>query len=125
MLYLKTDVLILADAFQNFRAVMIDVLGLDPANYITLASYAFDVAKKVTKVKLELFHEGQEDMHEFVQRWMRGENSMVPRRIAKANFPGMKGYDKKWVNKWLSMYLDANNLYRWAMIQYLPTGGFR
>ncbi|CAB4411782.1 unnamed protein product [Rhizophagus irregularis] len=119
------DVLILADAFQNFRAVMIDVLGLDPANYITLASYAFDVAKKVTKVKLELFHEGQEDMHEFVQRWMRGENSMAPRRIAKANFPGMKGYDKKWVNKWLSMYLDANNLYRWAMIQYLPTGGFR
>ena len=23
------------------------------------------------------------------------------------------------------MYLDANNLYRWAMTQYLPTGGFR
>ncbi|CAB4378315.1 unnamed protein product [Rhizophagus irregularis] len=109
------------DAFQNFRAVMIDALGLDPANYITLSSYAFDVAKKVTKVKLELFHEGQEDMHEFVQR---GGNSMAPRRIAKANFPGIKGYDKKRVNKWL-MYLDANNLYGWAMIQYLPTGGFR
>ncbi|PKC53970.1 hypothetical protein RhiirA1_478215 [Rhizophagus irregularis] len=35
MLYLKTDVLILADAFQNFRTVMIDAFGLDPANYIT------------------------------------------------------------------------------------------
>ncbi|CAG8685912.1 15687_t:CDS:2, partial [Rhizophagus irregularis] len=91
MLYLKTDVLILADAFQNFRAVMIDAFELNPANYITLPSYAFDVAKKVTKVKLELFHEGQEDMHEFVQRIMRGGNSMAPRRIAKANFPGMKG----------------------------------
>jgi hypothetical protein len=63
-------------------------------------------------------------MHKFVQRWMRGGNSMAPRRIAKANFPGMKAYDKKQVNKWL-MYLDANNLYGWAMIQYLPTGGFR
>ncbi|PKK58047.1 hypothetical protein RhiirC2_796946 [Rhizophagus irregularis] len=123
MLYLKMDVLILADAFQNFRMVMIDAFGLDPANYITLPSYAFDAAKKVTKVRLELFHEGQEDMHEFVHRMMRGENSMAPRRIAKANFPGMKGYDKKRLNKWL-MYLDANNLYRWAMIQHLPTGGF-
>lgn len=57
---------------------MIDTFGLDPVNYITLPSYAFDVAKKITKVKLELFHEGQEDMHEFVQRWMRGGNSMAP-----------------------------------------------
>ena len=24
----------------------------------------------------------------------------------------------------LIMYLDANNLYRWAMSQYLPYGGF-
>lgn len=23
------------------------------------------------------------------------------------------------------MYLDANNLYKWAMSQYLPTGGFK
>ncbi|RGB38846.1 hypothetical protein C1646_755162 [Rhizophagus diaphanus] len=123
MLYLKTDVLILADAFQNFRTVMIDAFRLDPANYITLPSYAFDAAKKITKVELELFHEGQEDMHEFVHRMMRGGNSMAPRRIAKANFPGMKGYNKKQVNKWL-LYLDANNLYAWAMIQYLPTGSF-
>ena len=123
-LYLKIDVLILADSFQYFRMSMKKVCGLDPANYITLPSYAFDVAKKMTKVKLELFHEGQEDMHEFVQRWMRGGNSMAPRRIARANFPGMKGYDKRKANKWI-LYLDANNLYGWAMSQYLPTGGFR
>lgn len=35
----------------------------------------------------------------------------------------MKGYDKKRANKWL-LHLDANNLYGWAMIQYLPTGSF-
>ncbi|CAB5199871.1 unnamed protein product [Rhizophagus irregularis] len=63
-------------------------------------------------------------MHEFVHRMMRGGNSMAPRRIEKANFPGMKGYDKKRLNK-LLMYLNANNLYGWAMIQHLPTGGFR
>ncbi|GES77028.1 uncharacterized protein LOC109619143 [Rhizophagus clarus] len=63
-------------------------------------------------------------MHEFVQRWMRSGNSMAPQRLAKANFPGMKGYNKHKANKWL-LYLDANNLYGWAMSQYLPTGGFR
>ena len=49
---------------------------------------------------------------------------MAVRRVAKANFPGMKNYDMKKVIKWI-MYLDANNLYGWAMLQYLPTGGFR
>jgi len=74
---------------------MKEVSGLDPLNYITLPSFAFDMALKVTKVKLDLFHKGQEDMHEFVQRWLRGGNSMAPRHIAKANFPGMKGYNKR------------------------------
>ncbi|GBB93363.1 hypothetical protein RclHR1_21560006 [Rhizophagus clarus] len=84
------------NAFQNFRTVMIDVFELDPANYITLPLYAFDVMKKVTKVKLELFHKGQGDMHEFVhQRMMRSGNSMASCQIAKTNFSGMKGYDKK------------------------------
>ncbi|CAG8598353.1 4758_t:CDS:2 [Funneliformis mosseae] len=76
-----------------------EVFRLDPLNYITLPSFAFDMAKKMTKVKLELFHK------------------------AKANFLRMKGYNKHKTNKWL-LYLDANNLYEWAISQYLPTGGF-
>ncbi|CAG8695857.1 56_t:CDS:2 [Funneliformis mosseae] len=63
-------------------------------------------------------------MHEFVQCWMRSGNFMALRRIERANFPGMKGYNKQKANKWL-LYLDANNLYRWAMSQYLLTGGFQ
>ena len=35
----------------------------------------------------------------------------------------MKVYDEKAPSKYI-MYLDANNLYGWAMSQYLPTGGF-
>ncbi|CAI2195307.1 19663_t:CDS:2, partial [Funneliformis geosporum] len=51
-------------------------------------------------------------------------NSMASRRLAKANFSRMKGYNKHKANKWL-LYLDTNNLYGWAMSQYLLTGGFR
>ena len=36
----------------------------------------------------------------------------------------MKEYDEKAPSKYI-MYLDANNLYGWAMSQYLPTGNFK
>ena len=36
----------------------------------------------------------------------------------------MKEYDEKVLSKYI-MYLDANNLYGWAMSQYLPTGNFK
>ena len=36
----------------------------------------------------------------------------------------MKNYDEKAPTKYI-MYLDANNLYGWAMSQYLPTGNFK
>ncbi|CAG8659883.1 7831_t:CDS:10 [Rhizophagus irregularis] len=64
----EANVLILADPIQRFRTIMKEVSGLDSLNYITLPSFAFDMVKKMTKFKLDLFHKGQEDMHEFVQR---------------------------------------------------------
>ena len=36
----------------------------------------------------------------------------------------MKEYDEKAPSKYI-MYLDANNLYGWAMSQYVPTGNFK
>ena len=41
-----------------------------------------------------------------------------------ANNEYMKEYDEKVPSKYI-MYLDANNLYGWAMSQYLPTGNFK
>ena len=49
---------------------------------------------------------------------------MITTRYAQANFPTMPGYDASRPRSYL-VYLDANNLYGWAMIQSLPTGGFR
>ena len=49
---------------------------------------------------------------------------MASKRYAKANNPDIEGYDPEKQKSYL-LYLDANNLYGWAMSQPLPTGGFQ
>ena len=50
---------------------------------------------------------------------------MVSRRYTKANNPSM-GEGKQIADKLkiYLLYLNTNNLYGWAIMQYLPTGGF-
>jgi len=94
-IYLKTDVLILADAFEAFRKASYSAFKLDPANYLTAPGLAWDACMKVTKVKLELFHEHQGDMHDFFTAMKRGGMSLARRRIARANILELEGYDGK------------------------------
>ena len=49
---------------------------------------------------------------------------MVSHRHAIANNPQMENYDPEQPTSFLQ-YLDANNLYGWAMSQPMPTGGFQ
>ena len=47
---------------------------------------------------------------------------MVSKHFEKANNPVCQDYDKSKPNSWI-MYLDANNLYGWAIMQQLPVCG--
>ena len=77
---------------------------------------------KMSDIKLELI--ADIDMYQFIEKGMRGGISYIANRYGKANNKYMKTYDEKAPSKYI-MYLDANNLYGWAMSQYLPTGGFK
>jgi hypothetical protein len=123
-LYLKTDVLLLADVFENFRDVSITTYGLDPAHYLTTPSLTWDACLKYTNVELGLITEPE--IFLFFEGGMRGGISVISNRYARANNPYLKSedYDSSQPHSYI-IYLDANNLYGWAMSQYLPVGGFR
>ena len=63
-------------------------------------------------------------MFQFIEKGMRGGVSYIANQYGDANNKYMKEYDEKAASKYV-MYLDANNLYGWAMSQYLPTGNFK
>ena len=120
-LYLKTDVLLLADVFENFRNICVENYKLDPAWYYTSPGLAWDACLKKTEVNLELLNDV--DMLLMIEKGIRGGVSTITKCYAKANNPCMKTYDSNSPNKYIS-YLDANNLYGWGMSQPLPTHGF-
>ena len=121
-LYLKSDVLLLADVFQNFREICLDIYGLDPAHYVSSPGLFWDAMLKMTGVQLDLISDV--DMQNFIERGMRGGISTITHRYAVANNKYMKDYDPQKESSYIT-YLDANNLYGWGMFQKLPTGNFR
>ena len=120
-LYCRTDVLLLADVFETFQKMCLRQYGLDPAHYYTSPGLSWDALLKKTGVELELLTDY--DQHLFIERGMRGGISLVSKRHAKANNPLVDGYDPEKPRSRI-LYLDANNLYGWAMNQPLLTGAF-
>ena len=53
-LYLKSDTLILADVFKNFRKMCLKIYHLDPVKFLSVPGLAWKAAFKKTKVKLDL-----------------------------------------------------------------------
>ena len=121
-LYLKSDILLLTDVFENFRKTCLTYYGLDPLHYVTSPGLAWDAMLKMTKINLELITDV--DMQLFIEKGMRGGISYISHRYAEANNKYMKNYDPSKVSCYIP-YLDANNLYGWAMSQPLPYRNFK
>ena len=119
--YNISDVLLLADVFENFRDLCLKNYGLDPVYYYTAPGLAWDAMLKMTKINLELLSDVDKLL--MIEKGIRGGISIISNRYGKANNKYMKDYNKKEASKYL-MYVDANNLYGCAMSQKLPVHSF-
>ena len=114
-LYNLSDVLLLADVFENFRNICMNHYGLDPTWYFSALCLA--------KVQLDLLSDS--DMLLMIESVIRGGIATTSHCHAKANNEYMGAeFDPVNESKFIS-YLDANNLYGWAMSKQLPTSEFQ
>ena len=96
---------------------------LDSSCYVLAPALAWDAMLKMAEVKIELFTDMA--MHDFIEKAKHGGIAMAGHRYFKANNPKIgRLFNPSKPTKWIS-YVDANNLYGWAMSQYLPIGNYQ
>ena len=121
-LYVQSDTLLLTDVFNNFRDMSLKEYKLDPAHFLSLPGLAWQVCLKKTNIELVLLTDY--DMLLMVEEGIRRGICHSIHRYAKANNKYMKNYNDNEESSYIQ-YLDANNLYGWAMSKKLPVNGFK
>ena len=121
-LYVKSDTLLLADVFENSRDINIRVYELDSAHFVSLPGLAWQACSKKTNIELEVLTDY--DMLLMAEEGIRSGICYSIHQYAKANNKYMKNYNKDEELPYIP-YLDANNLYGWAMSKKLPVNGFK
>ena len=121
-LYVQSDTLLLADVFENFRDMCLKEYELGPAHFVSLPGLAFQACLKKTNIELELLTDY--DMLLMVEKGIRGGICHSIHRYAKASNKYMQNYSNNKESSYIQ-YLEANNLYGWAISKKLPVNGFK
>ena len=112
----------MADAFEKFIVTCLKYHGLSHCHFFSSPGLSCYAMLKMTGVKLEKISDI--DKYLFIEKGLTGGLSYIAKRYAKANNKYMNDYDPKKPSTFIS-YLDMNNLYGWAMSEYLPYEGFK
>ena len=119
--YVQNDTLLLANAFENFRNMWINICELEPVKFLPAPGLGWQSPLKNTKEKLGLL--ADIDMLLMVEKGIRGGICDCIYRYTKASNKYMKEYDKNKESSYLQ-YWDVNNLFGCAMLQKLPINNF-
>ena len=111
MLYLKNDVSLLTDFFQNYVDTCKKAYGINPFFSYSTPSFTWNAGLKLTGVTLEYITD--DELRILLENNMRGgPNACMDNRYVKRG-------ERKIV------YEDMTNFYGWSMSEYLPAGDFR
>ena len=127
-IYLASDVLLLSDIWETFKATCYKIYNLDCSYYFTAPSLSWDSFLKLKhdesdgQFEIELLTDM--DMYLFYEKSIRGGISQISKRYATANNKYMQNYNNDLTDEYI-LYLDANNLYGDSMTKYLPLSDFK
>ena len=121
-LYVQANTAQLSDVFESFRSLCLKEYQLDPAYFVSTPSLANEAMLKITKAKIELLTDI--NMVLMIEKGIRGGLTQVIKKHSIANNKYLPCYDSTKKSVYLQ-YLDANNLYGWAMCKNLPLNGYK
>ena len=112
--YLKLDIVLLADVFEEFRKLALQQDGLDPVHFVSLPGFSYMSAFKMTGDTIHLLQDA--DLYSLFERGIRGGLTFVNKHYAVSSCDGDSHK--------IILYIDENNLYGMAMQQLLPHSNF-
>ena len=120
--HVQADNAQLSDVFESFRSLCLKEYQLDPAYFVSTPSLAYEAMLKITKAKIELFTDI--DMVLMTEKGISGGLTQVIKKDGIANNKYLSSYDNTKKSLYLQ-YLDANNLYVYAMCKKLLLNGYK
>ena len=120
-IYLSTDVLLLACAFEAFRFQIFSCYKLEPCMFYTLPGLALEAALLMTDVKIELMTDM--NMILMIEKGILGGISCCSNRYARANNRQVGNFDDTKPETYIS-FADSNNLYGYVQAGNLPIGEY-